>query len=1077
MTERDDAQSAPAAHGPSFWRSLEEYADSPEFREALTKEFPDYDPETLRTMSRRHFLQLAGASMALAGLTLSGCRRWPEQKLAPFAERPEGRVPGQAQQYATAMEQGGVAQGLLARSMDGRPIKLEGNPQHPIAAGASGAQAQASILQLYDPDRTRSVVRRDEEGHAHRSDWPAFERFAQEHFGQRTGENSGGIAVLAEPSSSGTRAGLAQAFRERFPQAGWYEHSSVNRDNAIAGAVQALGEPARPQYQLDQAKVIACFDADLLCNHPAGLKHARDWAKGRRSADHGQMNRLYAAESRLTVTGTNADERLPVASSKIPALIKALAARLGVSGGDSSVALNGSSGFVETLAKDLKDHAGQAVVAVGDHHSPAVHALVWAINQQIQAPGNTLTAVAEPNAREQSGREALAELTSRLKDGQIETLVILASNPVYEAPADVDFAGAVNQAGMVIHLGMYEDETANHADWHLPQAHYLEAWGDARAWDGTRSIQQPLILPLFGGRSQSELLATLVGTQPSGGDELVKQVFHDQGLLPAENFEGSWRKALHDGVLPESGLPRVGIEVREDTARQAAEAIGQQTGGDGFELVFWPDESLYDGQYANNGWLQELPDPVTKVTWDNPALMNVAEAQERGLESGQMIRLTVGDRSLEVPVYLAPGQARGSIALKLGYGRSSESLQVGREVGFAVHKLRVGESDIIPGAGLERAGGSYALASTQNHYLIDQNAQWGRRTRTGGQHESGLVVRDATLDYYRAHPDFAYTDGPHPAGEKSQKDVPLQLYEPTNKPRAAQDGDWPDPAWETEQAKAPSTFNSPHAWGMTIDMNSCIGCSACVVACQAENNIPVVGKEQVIRGREMHWLRIDRYFKSDPQQDPIGEDPEVVHQPMMCVHCENAPCEEVCPVAATVHDTEGLNVMVYNRCIGTRYCSNNCPYKVRRFNWFDFHSKDTRGAAKPWLGMPDSEQRTAVDRIRQMVFNPDVTVRMRGVMEKCTYCIQRIKGAQIEAKNAYAEGERPDWHLQDGEVVTACQQACPTQAITFGNLNQVDSAVAELQRNNRSYGVLKELNTRPRTMHLAKIRNPAGVEG
>jgi molybdopterin-containing oxidoreductase family iron-sulfur binding subunit len=1100
-------------HGPAYWRSLDEYANSAEFRRRLANEFPDYDPQQLQALSRRRFMQLAGASMALAGLTLSGCRRWPKEQVAPYTSRPEGAVPGETEQYATVFEQGGVGQGLLATGFDGRPIKLEGNKQHPISNGATDQFAQASILQLYDPDRSRGVVEGVGE-QATRRDWASFNEFASAHFNARAGQNSAGVAVLAEPSSSATRAALRRAFYERFPKAGWYEYEPINRDQEVEGLRRAFGQSVRPQYSLDQATVIACFDEDLLSAHPAALKHARDWAKGRRSADEGVMNRLYAAESRFTTTGTNADHRLAVPSSEIPGLIRALAARLGVAGDADAGDLNGASAFIETLAKDLKATGSKAVVTVGPNQPAEVHTLVAAINDSLGAVGTTLTYTKEPlvGDRDLTQQASLADLAGRIEAGEIETLVILGANPVYNTPADVDFAGLIqqmNERGTTIHLGLYYDETGIASHWHLPRAHYLEAWGDAQSWDGTRSIQQPVIQPLFDGKTPEEVLATITAQPVTQSYDLVRSTFQRQKLVGTDNFESNWRQALHAGVVADSAMKPIEVSVQGKAVQSALNAPAtqpKQGGGKasgGFEVTFNRDESVADGRFANNGWLQELPDPVTKMTWDNPALINIADAKQHGLKTGDMVTLTIGDRSLELPVYLCPGQARGSIAVKLGYGRTQAGHVGGTpdsSVGFDTYQLRgTNAAWVATGASMKPAGGSYALASTQNHHLIDQNAQWGRRVRTGEKASpdgrrggeanpaSGKIIREASLDYYKAHPDFAFEQGPHAAGVKSRKDVPLQIYQPPSKGGQ----DWPDATWQTDQAKAPSVFNEPHAWGMTIDMNSCLGCNACVVACQAENNIPVVGKDEVLSGREMQWIRIDRYFKTDPGKDPDGEDPSVVHQPMMCVHCENAPCEQVCPVAATVHDTEGLNVMVYNRCIGTRYCSNNCPYKVRRFNYFDYHSKDTRGSAKPWLGMPDSQQQSAVNEIKRMVYNPDVSVRMRGVMEKCTYCVQRIKGKEIQARNEYAQRQGRDqsaeagefWHvdergnvvLDDGAVETACQAACPTEAIKFGNLNDKDSEVAQAQRNNRAFGVLTELNTRPRTMHLAKIRNFAAV--
>ncbi len=1044
----------PEVSGQAYWRSLEEYAGSEELQRWLADEFGGYDPDGVMSMSRRRFMKLCGASMALAGLTATGCRRWPEEKLVPYAHRPDGHVPGEQRHFATMTRRGGAAVGLLVTSYDGRPIKVEGNPSHPISRGATDAFAQASVLELYDPDRSRGVLYGKAE--KQRSSWDAFDQQIAERLENEHGDGGSTLAVLAPPDDGPSRAAMRAAFAERFPRASWYEWDPINRDRERTGTERAFGRALRPHYHLDRAQVIACFDADLLWEHPAALKHARDWAAGRRSADKGRMNRLYMAESAFSITGSVADHRLPTTGAALADVLRAVAVRLGVSGVTPPGSLNGASAFVEALAHDLSQHAGEALVAVGPRQPAEVHALAWAINDAIGAIGRTVTFTEEPADDRPTNLEDIRNLADRISGNGVKTLVILGGNPVYDAPADLEFAERLGRVECAIHLGLYVNETAMRCLWHLPEAHELESWSDGRAWDGTVSVQQPLIYPLFNGRSSIELLARLADHSTTEGSEIVRQTAGE--YLGADASRTAWQEALREGVVAGSAYETVRPTLRSAAASALGGAAERSTEA-GFELEFRPDHSVFDGRLANSGWMQETPDPLTKLTWDNAALINIEDARELNLSNGDLVRITVGDRELVIAAYLMPGQAKRTVSLPLGYGREGAG-HVGRRVGFNTYTLRTTDHlDRASGATLSRAGGRYRLAMTQNHHLIDHVGRLATENRVGEHGESGTIVHEASLQDYERSGAKAFP-GPH-------GDVHLQLY---NAPLVG----------EPKRPGGPQLFNEPHAWGMTIDMNACIGCNACVVACQAENNIAVVGKDQVLMSREMQWLRIDRYFKGDP-----AESPDVVHMPMMCQHCENAPCEQVCPVAATVHDSEGLNTMVYNRCIGTRYCSNNCPYKVRRFNYFDFHAKDTRGMAKPWLNMPDNQQwdADAYDPIKRMVFNPDVTVRMRGVMEKCTYCTQRIARAKIAAKNAYnrtltgvarADERRESPLVEDGDVVTACQQACPTQAIVFGDLNDADSHVTRLQQNKRAYSVLDDLNTRPRSKYLAKIRNPQG---
>ncbi|MCC7409591.1 MAG: TAT-variant-translocated molybdopterin oxidoreductase [Phycisphaeraceae bacterium] len=1022
--------------GRSYWRSLEQLADSPELAASMEREFPGYEPGDLLSMSRRGFMKIMAASMALAGLTLSGCRRWPQSQVRPFAYRPEGTLPGVPNYYATMMELGGVATGLLAKSYDGRPIKIEGNNLHPYSLGAADGFAQASVLNLYDPDRSRAVLEKQQGGKNQLRDWDAFLRYVDAHFPTLRSAGGKGLAVLTQAASGPTFQRLRQAFLNTFPAATWHVWEPINLDNAVAGSTLAFGQQLRTHYDLSKAHAIACFDADPLGSHPAHQRHARDWATLRRSADQGKMSRLYAVEANLTITGGVADHRLAVRPSRVAAILAAVAAELGVIEHGPTLTSDQQL-FARTLAEDLKAHAKASAVIVGPAQPAEVHALAHAVNQALGNIGTTVNFTAEPLAVEGGHAGSIKALADAIGGGGVSTLVILGGNPAYDAPVDLNFAELLAKVEHTIHLSDYYNETSLLCRWHLPEAHYLEAWGDGRAWDGAVSTQQPLILPLFGGKSAIELLAILAGNANPQGLDLVRETF--RGLVQGD-FETAWRLTLEMGVLPTSALPAVPVDKARPVQLPPANEPVPPDGP--MEAVFVADASMYDGRFANNGWLQEMPDPLSKLTWDNAALIAKADADRLGLPtSGGMVRLEVAGRSLDIATFILPGVAPGSMVLPLGYGRSAAG-NVGDKVGFNTYTLRTLPALSTATVKVTKIDGAYKLAATQEHHLIDPVGTWGRDERLGKPGRSGHVIREASFAEDQHDKQIFHRD--------EHGSVKVQLWE------------------------SPSKFNDPHAWGMAIDLTSCLGCNACAVACQAENNVPVVGKEQVANNREMHWLRVDRYFKG--AADDVS--PEVVHMPMFCLHCENAPCESVCPVAATVHDAEGLNTMVYNRCIGTRYCSNNCPYKVRHFNYFDFHASDPRGTPQPYLDIPDTQQRTAIDQIRQMVYNPDVTVRMRGVMEKCTYCVQRISAAKIHAKVDFADGKRQSELVQDGEVVTACQSACPTEAIVFGNLNDPHSRVSRLHANGRAYGMLDEpLNTRPRTKHLAIVRNPATPAG
>lgn len=1011
----------------AYWRSLAEREGSPAVLASLAHEFPEPDPAELTGMPRRDFLRMMSLALAAAGLGLTGCRRWPEKEVRPQASQPEGRVPGVAEFYATMYELGGAATGILAKSFEGRPIKIEGNALHPFSLGAADAFAQASLLELYDPDRTRQPLEHvpgSTDADPLPRPWEDFARFARSHFAPLRAANGKGLAVLSRPTCSPTVRRLREEFLKALPRATWHTYEPLHRDHEIAGAKLAFNQALRPQYHLEQARVIACFDADLLGLHPAHQRYARDWATGRATGDQGKMNRLYAVESAFSVTGSIADERLAARCSRVPYLLAALATKLGL-GGLPPIRLDAhEEKWLSMLAIDLQASRTASMVTVGPAQPATAHALAHGINAALGNIGRTVAFTVEPLGDEPGCVDSITHLATALRAGRVATLLILDGNPLYDAPADLNFDPS---RAMSIHLSAYHNETSARCRWQLPLAHFLECWGDGRAWDGTYSVQQPLILPLFDGKSPAELLALVLG-QAEGGLELVQKTARD---LIGSDFQRTWERLLHDGVLAGSAWPAVAV----GTPNPPSPMPLSPSSPAGLEIVFVADASVYDGRFGENGWLHEMPDPLTKLTWDNAALIAKSDADALGLVTGQVVRIDRADAAaaIEIPAYVMPGQAPGTIALTLGYGRTRGG-RVGCNVGSNVYPLRSAKSSYLAGGARVTATGRTAvLALTQEHQLIDAIGMWGRDERVGAKRESGELIHDIPL------PQFVE----HPSGHNHEAHDRRQLFDP------------------------PSRFNQSHAWGMAIDLNKCIGCSACVVACQVENNIPIVGKEQVAKKREMHWLRIDRYFKG-----PV-ESPDVVHAPMACSHCENAPCEQVCPVAATMHDAEGLNTMVYNRCIGTRYCSNNCPFKVRRFNYLDYQSSDPRGPAKPYLGMPDQQQNQQVDPIKRMVFNPDVTVRMRGVMEKCTYCTQRLQSAKIRAKVEHAQGLRPDAHVQDHEVVTACQGACPTQAIVFGNLNDPKGAVAQAHHNARAYEMLAVLNLRTRTHYLAKLRNPA----
>jgi molybdopterin-containing oxidoreductase family iron-sulfur binding subunit len=982
----------------TYWRSLAQIDDRPEFRAALEREFPPGASELPEGITRRDMMLLVGASLSLAGLV--ACRR-PVEEIVPFVAAPEDVVPGIPRYYATTMPFGRSAYGLIVESHEGRPTKVEGNPAHPSTNGASNVRVQASMLHLYDPDRSQSIALKGQP-----KTWNDFVTAWGELSKAHADDGGAGLAILSESFSSPTLARLASELKSRFPQSRWATYDAISDENRLAGLRQATGRDVDLLLRFDRASVILALDADPLLTDPEMIRHARGFADGRRAAfRQGQgdapstnaapgMNRLYAVEGIYSLTGAMADHRLRLESRHIAAFVAALAARLGVPGASTQAAANVPGvdpRWIEAVAKDLDAHRGTGLIIAGERQPAGVHAAVCALNAHLGNTGKTVSYFETRDAILPSA-SSLSSLVSAMQDGTVQTLVILGGNPVFDAPADLDFAAAMAKVPHTIALGHSVDETSSAAEWHIPRAHYLESWGDARAAGGTLSVVQPLILPLFGGRTVIELLALMIADKDRPGYDIVRDTW--KPILGEADFDTKWNRVLHDGLLPGSELTEVVPDIKADGIASLVPAAGS---ANGLEIVFVVSSSVHDGRFANDGWLQELPDPLTKLTWDNPALVSPKTAGTLDVDNGEVVRVDYAGRSLELPVWILPGMADGVVALTLGYGRRRAG-RVGTNVGFDTFTIRTSKAPgFDSGATLTKVGRTYPLSVTQDH----------------GSMEGRPLVRESTVA--ELHSEKREEGGPGALGVFEEKPEHFSL-------------------WKEH------TYDQGHQWGMTIDLNACIGCNACMVACQSENNVPVVGKDQVARQREMHWIRVDRYFSGDPSGAA-----EVVFQPVPCMQCEDAPCEQVCPVAATVHDHEGLNVMVYNRCIGTRYCSNNCPYKVRHFNFYNF-TKDT-------------------PNILKLAMNPDVSVRARGVMEKCSYCTQRIVRGKLDAKLAGRE-------LRDGDIRTACQQACPASAIEFGDIRDQGSRVAKAKADPRNYALLEELNTKPRTTYLSKLRNP-----
>jgi molybdopterin-containing oxidoreductase family iron-sulfur binding subunit len=1016
--------------GRDYWRSLEAVSETPEFKEFLHREFPQNASEWLDPVGRRGFLKLMSASLALAGV--SACTRQPDEAIIPYVRQPEEIVPGKPLFFATAMPFAGSGVGLLVESHEGRPTKIEGNPDHPSSAGATDLYAQAAILGLYDPDRSQTLT--------HLGEIRSFDAFAaamRDVVKAQEGSQGAGLRILTETVASPALAAQIDQLLLRFPRAKWVQWEPFGRHNAREGSRLAFGEYVDAQYAIEKADVILSLDADFMCAGNGGLRHARAFASRRRvEADGSQRNRLYAVESTPTNSGTKADHRLPLRAGDVEAFASAVAAQLGVAGAQASALPEAAQKWIAPLVKDLQAAKGRGLVIAGEHQAPAVHALAHAMNAALGNVGTTVVYTETAEMRPMDQRAALAELVGEMNAGTVSLLVIIGANPVYTAPVDLKFEEAIRKVGLCAHLGLYHDETAALCHWHIPEAHFLESWSDVRGDDGTATIIQPLIAPLYGGRTGHEVLSALTDAGPRSSYDIVRSYWMTRSNLPQvapapakpaepappsrgnaagaaavesappaareaallSPFDREWRRWLHAGVVPNTAFAPKTVAVKGTIPGAAAAPAPSASTVD---VVFRPDPTVYDGRFANNGWLQELPKSLTKLTWDNAALMSPATAERLGLRSMRptddapsqvtVIELKQGGRTVRAPVWMSPGHAPDTVTLHLGYGRARAG-HLGNGIGFNANALRSASAqDVLTGVTVSATDDRHDMACTQDHWSFE-----GRN-----------IIRASTTEEFAKDRDFATKLEHQPLSQT------LTLY--------------PNRKWEGYQ------------WGMTIDQNVCTGCNSCVVACQAENNVPVVGKSQVMNGREMHWLRLDRYYSGS------FDNPDTYHQPMPCQQCESAPCEVVCPVGATTHSDDGLNDMVYNRCVGTRYCSNNCPYKVRRFNFLLYSDFETSSL--------------------KLMRNPDVTVRSRGVMEKCTYCVQRIRQAEIAAKGE----DRP---IRDGDVVTACQAACPTEAIVFGNINDPESKVSKQKASPLNYQLLAELNTRPRTTYAAVVWNP-----
>ena len=981
-----------------YWKSLKDISSEDDYNRFLKQSEHNVD----NGLSRRNFLSLIAASVALAGL--EGCKK-PVQKIIPYVEAEIGTIPGIPKYYASTLPFKNNALGVVIENHDERPVKVEGNEKHPTSLGKSNSFAQASTLEMYDPDRARGVKFKGK-----KVDWNEYLNFAK----SINDGNGKGLAVLMQESSSPTIKSIQEDFKKNLPNADWVVYESVNNENLYDGIELAFSKRLQPLYRLEKAQIIVSLGSDFLGVDDNNIYHTRKFAQNRNIVDENStMNRLYVAESSISSTGSSADHRLNVPQHEMENLLAELAYELTQLGLriEAKKVKSSNNLWVKAAAKDLFDGRGESIIIGGSSLSKELHQLIALINYNLKAPVDYYPL----NMSQVSSVKNFDSLCKDMKDGKINNLIILGANPVYDSPVDFDFEESLKKVKNSVHLTNIIDETSKLCSWNIAMNHYFECWGDAMTYDGHVSIVQPQIMPLFDSKSIIQVLSPIVHSKEQSAYDTVKNVWKSN-IIKSGNFEREWDKVLHDGLYKKPILKKV--NVRPASKISTAVLNNYSLDNDKFEIVFCPSSSVYDGRYANNGWLQEIPKPITSLTWDNAALISMKVAKKLNIKNGQMLEISVGDNSINIPAFITPGQNQKSITLELGYGRKFNG-RIGNEVGFNVYPLRSSDSpSFILNGSIKVLNETYPLASTQDHHGLedDKYAAPGFDDLANKEVQSRIpeLVKQSTLDYYKDNPDWV------------QKKV--EQHKPDKK-RSWADHSMYNPDWD--YSKGPQ-------WGMSIDLTSCTSCNACSIACQSENNIPVVGKQQVMNGREMHWIRIDNYFAGDP------DNPEVSTQSVACVHCELAPCESVCPVAATTHSSDGVNQMTYNRCLGTRYCANNCPYKVRKFNFYNY-TKD----------LPE---------VVQMAMNPDVSIRFRGVMEKCTYCYQRISSARITAEN---EGRE----IKDGDFQVACQQSCPADAIKFGDINDPNSEVSKAKRRNRDYALLAHLGTAPRTTYLAKIRN------
>jgi molybdopterin-containing oxidoreductase family iron-sulfur binding subunit len=973
------------ARGRDYWRSLDELAATPEFKDMVEREFPrqaiGWSEDENPVEGRRNFLKLMGASLALGGL--AACTRQQNEHIMPYVRQPEELIPGRPLFFATATTLNGIATGVLAESHEGRPTKIEGNPEHPASLGAADVYSQASVLGLYDPDRSQAATLNGEI-----RSWGFFITSFRDAIAQQRAKNGAGLRILTETITSPTMAAQLKAIQAQFPSAKWHQWDPAGPHGARAASMAAFGQAVSTRYDFSKANVVVSLDSDFLNSGPGSLRYAREFARRRHVGEGAEaMNRLYVVEPFPTPTGSKADHRMALPATQVASFASSLAAALGTGEGAKASGNAAIDKWTAAIARDLQNNKGASLVIAGEYQPPAVHALAAAMNEKLGNAGQTVIYTEPVEANPTDQLASLQDLVKDLDAGAVEVLLILGGNPAFNAPVELGMRDRLKKAKLRVRLGLYDDETSEVCQWHLPEAHYLETWGDARAFDGTVTIQQPLIQPLYNGRSALQILQLFTDQPDTSAYEIVKNYWRDQHK--GGDFEAWWRRSIHDGFVEGTALPAKTVAVKGGVAAPVPVNLNGK-----FEVVYRPDAGVYDGRFANNGWLQEFPRPITKLTWDNAAFISVKDARRLQVETGNVLKLTYGGFSVEAPAYIQPGVAEGSVVLHLGFGRTRGG-RAADGTGLNPYGLRRANA-LWQDAGLDVAkiSGTHDFSNAQNYHVLDTP-------------DPRHIIHNGTLAEFKKDPESVHAGAEAPPRE-------LTMY----------------PEWD---------YTKGYAWGMAIDLNACTGCGACVVACQAENNIAVVGKDQVRRGRSLQWLRVDTYYQGSE------EDPAMYNQPVPCMQCENAPCELVCPVQATTHSSEGLNDMVYNRCVGTRYCSNNCPYKVRRFNFYLFSDFET-----PSL---------------KLLRNPDVSVRSRGVMEKCTYCVQRINAAKIDS-------EREGRGVRDGEIQTACQATCPAEAIVFGNINDKNSRVSKLKANERNYGLLAELNTRPRTTYLATLRNP-----